>query len=161
MAMKNDLSKTNTYKILFTKTVIILAISVIVLCVASLAVSIYQLTRFGIGGFTDYLKYPFLMLISVFCIVLVISILAKSQYVVTDRYLISQYGFIKSRFDVKKITAITLDTDTNKLTLNIGEQYCMITTAKEWNEELVRALLKINPNIDYSFTLPTKSEDKK
>lgn len=159
--MKNDLKNTKTYKIVFTKTVICLAIAVLALCIASIGFSLYQLIHFGVGGFTDYLKYPFLMLISVFCIALVISILVKSQYIVTERDLISQYGFIKSKFDVKKINSILLDTDTNKLTLSFDDQYCVLSVDNQWTEELVRALLKINPQIDYSFTMSTKNDEEK
>ena len=146
------------YKIKFTKAIIALAIAVMVFCTAGIIFSILQIIHHGIVDFSDVLKYPFLILISVFCIALVIAILVKSQYVINQNHLTSQFGFIKSKFDIKKITAVILDTDTNKLTVHCGEEFFIISLDKEWNEAFVRDLLAVNPHIDYSFTVSEKKD---
>ena len=118
--------------------------------------------RLGLNGFSDYLKYPFLLLVSVFCIVIVVALLIKSQYIIDEKYFTSQYGFIKSRYEIGKITSIVLDTDTYKLTVHMGEEYFFLSLSKEWNENFVRALLAVNPAIDYSFTFAeTDGKDNK
>ena len=82
-----------------------------------------------------------------------------------DKNLITQYGFVKSKFAVKDVTSMLLNTDTMKLTIYFNEQFIVLSSQQEWNERLVRALLKINPNIDYSFTLTdapeTEEKDEK
>ncbi len=144
------------YKIKFTKAILALAVAVMVFCTVGIVFSIVQIINHGIIDFYDILKYPFLILISIFCTALVLAILIKSQYIIDQQYLTSQFGFIKSKFDVKKITAIILDTDTNKLTVNCGEEFFIISLDKEWNEAFVRDLLAVNPHIDYSFTFSEK-----
>ena len=141
------------YKIKFTKTIIALAIGVLVFCSVGIGISVYRIIVHGIGGFYDVLKYPFLILVSVFCIALVIAILIKSQYIINQKYLISQFGFIKSNYEIKKITSVVLDMDTNKLSVYCGNEYFVISLNKDWNEAFVRDLLSVNPSIDYSFTL--------
>ena len=117
--------------------------------------------QFGIHNFSDALQSPFLIAICIFCIILVTSVLIKSEYIVTDTHFISQYGFIKSKFAIKEITAIVLDSDTKKLTVRFQEQFIVINTSSLWNEDFIRSLLTVNPNIDYSFTLAENTPPKK
>ena len=112
-----------------------------------------NMTGTEIKGFSDYLKYPLLILISLFCIVVVISMLIKSQYVVDKQYLTSYYGFIKSRFPIQQITEMVLDTDTKKLTIRFNEQFITLNMRFDWREAFIRAILDANPNVDYSFTM--------
>lgn len=157
--MKKQNDNQTTFKIQFTKTIYLLCVAVFLLCGAGLGISVWRIARFGINGFSDALKSPFLIAICLFCIALVCGILIKSQYVVDDKHLITQYGFVKSKFVVKDMTSMVYNTQTKKLTVYFGEQFIVLSTAENWNEPLVRALLKINPNIDYSFTL-TDSPDE-
>ena len=162
MKKKDAPHEVKIFKIKFTALYVLLAIAVVALCVAGIIVSIYQLARFGIQGPIEILKYPFLIAISLFCIVLMISLLIKSQYTVDEKYFTTQFGFIKSKTEVKTITAMVLDTDTHKLTVYMGEEYYVLSISKEWNEDLAQALLAVNPQIDYSFTLAeTDGKSKK
>jgi len=149
---KNNVDQT-IFKIKFTKLIIALSIAVFALCIVGVGLSVWRIYRFGIHGFTDVIKYPFLIAVCVFCIVLMICVLAKSQYVVSGNELITQYGFIKSKFPVKDISSLTLDIQTQKLTVSFGEQFMVMSVNPDWQEKLVRALLAINPDIEYSFTL--------
>ena len=148
------------FSIKFPVYIILLGVAVILLCIASVVVSIFQIITLGINGFIDVLKYPFLIAISLFGIALMISMFIKSQYVVTDTLFVSQFGFIKSKTEIKTITSIILDTDTKKLTLYFGEEFTVLSFTKDWNEEFVRALLEINPDIKYSFVSTNPNEKK-
>jgi hypothetical protein len=138
---------------------ILLACAVLVLCSIGIALSVWRLTKSGgVHGFGDVLKSPFLILICLFCIAVVISLLIRSQYVVTDEHFIMQFGFIKSTYSVKEITSVLLNTDNQKLTVYMGEQYFVATVNPQWNNDLVQALRKVNPDIEYSFTLADKKD---
>ena len=148
------------FTIKFSKTVIILCIAVFALCGVGIGLSVWRIITFGIHQFNDVLKYPFLIAVCIFCIALVISILVKSQYVVDDKHFTTQFGFIKTKFVIKDVTSLVLNTEAKKLTVYFGEQYTVVSVAPEWNEKFVRALLSANPNIDYSFTLSDAPDDK-
>ena len=135
-----------------------MSVAAILIFIASAAVSIYRIIQTSFSGFTDYLKSPFLLLVSLFGLAIVIAVLIKSQYVVDNRYFTTQFGFIKSKFEIKNITSIILNTDTQKLTVYFGEEFIVLSSAQDWNEEFVRALLAVNPNINYTFTLTDKSD---
>lgn len=150
------------FKITFSKTILALSIVILLICFAGIGISVWRIFSFGIHSFNDVLKYPFLILVGGFCIAVVVAILIRSQYILDKEYLTAQFGFVKTKYDVKKITSLLLDTDSKKLTVNCGEEFFVLMLSNNWNEEFVRALLSINPDIDYSFTLSDneKSEDK-
>lgn len=158
MSKKQQPTEAKIFKIKFSKLIVGLCVAVYLLCIAGIALSVWRIIRFGINGFSDALQSPFLIAISAFCIVLVTAILIKSQYVVDQTHFTSQYGFIKSKFTIKEITSILLDTDTKKLTVHFGEQFMTVSGSPEWNEDFVRALLAVNPDIEYSFTLTENKE---
>lgn len=162
MEEKKPTLETKYFKYKLTPTMIAIAVAVLVLCAAGIGVSAYRIYKsVGSWEFADALKSPLLILICLFCIAIVIAILVKSQYVVTDKYYITQYGFIKSKFFIKDITSMELNTDTHKLTVYCGEQYSVLSLSPEWSEAFVRALLDVKPSITYTFTLADKEPDKK
>ena len=157
---KNSSPKEAKYfKYKFTPTLIVLAIAVILLCVAGMIVSIYRIARFGIAGFSDALKSPLLIAICVFCIVLMISVLVKSQYIVDDTHYTTQFGFIKSKFPIKDVTKLELNTDNQKLTVFFGEQFSVLSLSPEWNDEFINAIRAVKPDIEFTFTLAEKNEN--
>lgn len=157
---KPETENVKRFKMKFSPTIILLCIAVLALCGAGIALSVWRIVRFGINGFNDVIKYPFLIAVCIFCIVIVIGILIRSQYVVNEKAFITQFGIIKSKFAICEITSILLDRDLKKLSIYFGEQYSVLSVSPEWNEELVRALLAVNPNIDYGFTLTDPPKNK-
>ena len=137
--MKNQSSPNTakTYKIQFTNLIICLAIAVLLFCATGIVFSIYRIATLGITNMNDVLKYPFLILVSLFCIALVIGILVKSQYIIDETYLISQFGFIKSKFEIKKITSMLLNMDTKKLTVYYGEEFFVLSLQTNQPDETV------------------------
>lgn len=137
----------------FTPVMLLLIIGVLLLCGAGIGVSVWRIVQFGVKSFNDVIRYPFLIAVCLFCIVFVVCVFIRSQYVVAGETLTTQFGFIKSTYDIKKITAMVFDRDTNKLTVNFGEEFIVLSVNPVWNEQFTRAILDANDAIDYSFTL--------
>ena len=152
--------KATYFKYQFTPTLIVLSLAVILLCLAGMGISIYRIVRFGVAGVSGVLKSPLLIAICIFCIVLTISVLTKSQYIVDETYYTTQFGFIKSKFPIKDVTKLQLDTDTQKLTVFVGEQFSVLSLSPEWNHEFIAAIRKVNPDIEFTFTLSEKPNKK-
>ena len=148
---KNAEAKCFAYK--FTPVMLLLIIAVLLLCSAGIGVSVWRIVQFGVKSFNDVIRYPFLIGVCVFCIVFVVCVFIRSQYVVAGETLTTQFGFIKSSYDIKKITAMVFDRETNKLTVNFGEEFIVLAVNAAWNEQFTRAILDANDAIDYSFTL--------
>ena len=158
MLMKQE--NKNCFQIQFPKSIIWVCVAVYALCSVGIGLSVWRIARFGVGSFHEALKYPFLLLVCVLCIVIVTSVLIKSEYIVEDPFLISKFGLVKSKFPIKEITSMVFDKDQNKLSLYFQEQFIVLSVSPIWSEDLTRALLKVNPDIDYSFTLSEPPETK-
>ncbi len=156
MNKKKEPQRAKYFRYQLTKTMIALAIGVLLLCGAGIAISVYRIVTFGVHGFTDTLQSPFLIAVCLFCILLVIGILCKSQYCVDERYYTLQFGFIKSKFAIKDITALELNTDTKKLTVFVGEQFSVLSLNEKWQDEFIAALREVKPEIEFTFTLTEK-----
>ncbi len=148
------------FKFRFTPLMIALACAVLVLCTLGIALSVWRLVKNGIQEFGDVLKSPFLILICLFGIAIVIGVLVRSRYLVTKEHFITQFGFIKSKFPIQDFTAVILNTDLQKLTVYMGEAYFVTSINPEWNNDLVQALRDVKPDIEFSFTLTDKKEEK-
>lgn len=146
------------FKYKLTKGMIAVAISALVLSVGGLVLSIYRLIKSNFEEITDFITHPLLILVCLFCIALAISILCKSQYIVTDKHYVMQFGFVKSTYLIKDITKAVYDTDTKKLTVYAGNEFSVLPLCAEWHEEFVQALRAVKPSIDYSFT-SSKTEE--
>ena len=129
-----------------------LCAAIILLCIAGIIVSIVNMVENGVYGLYDVLKYPFLTLLEVGCIVLVIAFLIRSEYVVTKTEFIARYGIVKNVFPLQKISSMLLDSDTQKLTLNMEEGYFIVSAEESENQNLIQALRENNPEIGFSFT---------
>lgn len=146
------------FKYKLTKGMIIIAVIILIVAAGGVALSVYRLIKSSLSEVTDFITHPLLILVSLFCIALTISILCKSQYIVTDKEYIMQFGFIKSTYAIKDITKAVYDTDKKKLTVFVGEEFSVLPLCAEWHEDFVQALRAVKPSIDYSFTA-SKTED--
>ena len=140
---------------------IALSYAVLLLCSVGVGLSVWRITRDGLHKLGDFLKSPFLIAICVFGIVIMISVLIRSRYIVTDSELIMQFGLIKSKYAIKEFTSVTLDTNTRKIAVYMGEDFFIIAISPEQNNDLVQALRVVNPDLTFNFTLAEKTDDKK
>ena len=146
------------FKYKLTKGMIILAIVILAIAAGGVALSTYRLIKSSLNEVTDFITHHLLILVSLFCIALTVSILCKSQYVVTDKSYIMQFGFIKSTYAIKDITKAVYDRSTKKLTVFVGEEFSVLPLCEDWHEDFVQALRAVKPSIDYSFT-SSKTEE--
>ena len=159
MSKKHAPQAAKYFKYKFTITMTLLIVAVLLLSLAGIGVSSYRIWKNGIHGLNDVLKDPLLILVCLFLIAIVLGILIKSQYVITETHYVTQFGFIRSKFLIKDVTAVTLDMNTKKLTVNVGEQYTVLSLSPEWHNDFIQALLAVNPKIKYDVTL-TDADNK-
>lgn len=134
------------------------------LCAAGFALNLYQCIRYGIASAADsvypIIQYTTMFIVTVALFAILLSVLIFSAYIVDDKYFRTRFGFIVSKYDVKKIEYITLDRKTNKLAVTFDDDnYIVVVVKEEWYEDFVQALLKVNPAIEYE--IKSLENDKK
>ncbi len=159
--MKNKSTQNNQrFRFKFSAKIIILCVLVLLLSLAGIGLTVYRIyNNGGIHGFSDVLKFPLLIAVCIFCIIVIVSLLISSEYIISDEFFTTKFGFIKTKFPLKSITQIELERDEHKLTVRCGEEFSVLSVMAEWQEDFASALIKANPDIDYSYTLPQSSDE--
>lgn len=154
--MKNQEEKT-VIPFRFPKKIIVLSVFAVLLSLAGGTIAVVRWVQTGVHSFYEALKNPLLAVIALLLFVFVLSLLIRSDYVVTKDSFICRFGVLKTTFPLSKITSVCFDMQTETTTIYMGEDYFVATLPKKYNETFVHAILKYNPNIEYSYTL---SENK-
>ena len=143
--------------------IIVACVAVAVLGCIGLGVSVWRLVFFSDKPreVFDIIKDVALLPIGAFCIATPVAILLRSGYTVTEKWLSQSFGFFQTKYDVKDIRTLLLISDSGKLTASLDGQTVAFLLSPDKNEGITRALMKVNPDIEYSFTLAppeTKTE---
>ena len=156
------------YKFKFSPLLIGLCAVGLVLCATCLALTTWQLVDFvssgDMGSIYDWIKYALLYLVSILLAVIIIAMLIRSQYVVTDRELIMQFGVIKQKYELKKIYSVHLFRGSGKLAVyfdDLKTNYMVIVVKEDWYTDFVRELTDRNPHIAFSFSTAEEEEEVK
>lgn len=150
------------YKFRFTTLILILLWVTIVLCVAAFGWNIYRFTQTGANSVYEWIQYGILFFTSVFFAALIVSILIRSQYILTEKQLITQFGFIRSKYEIANITSVHLFKGAGKLAVYFNDnKYMVIVVKPEWYEEFIREIMQRNDKIGFSFSTAEEEEEIK
>lgn len=150
------------FKYKFSKLTTVFIYLGMVLCVVGLGVNTYFVATCDISSAANpvypILQYSLMYLIPAVLIVILISLVVSSYYQITDKYLKSSFGVIKSKYDIENIDTIALDRNTNKLSVHFKDDtFIVIVVKEEWYQEFTDALCAANPMIEY--TINSKEND--
>lgn len=155
------------YPFKFSAVMITLFIAALALCVAGFALTTWRLIAFlGEGGDSIYSWIQFIILyfVSVFLAALIIAMLIRSQYVITEKQLILQFGFIKTKYEIKNIYSVHLFQGANKLAVYFDDfqtKYAVIVVKPMWYDDFIQALTARKPGIGFSFSTAEEEEEIK
>lgn len=153
-----------TFRFKFSGTMLAVLCLLLALCAACIGLTTWQLIGFlsdDISSVYGWLKYLILYLVSILLAVLVIAMLIKSQYVVTEKTLVTQFGLIRSRYELKNIYSVRLLRGSNKLAVYFDDyktKYTIIVVKDIWYNDFVQALIARNPRIEFDYV--TAEEEK-
>ena len=149
------------YKFRFSALMIAVFSIGIALCATCIALTGWQFAEFVIGvrgditSVWEWLKYMLLFFFSIFLAILLIAMLIRSRYVVTKKQLITQFGIISSKYEIKKIRSISLLGGSKKLNVYFDDfrnRYITIVVKEEWYDDFIHTLTSINEHIEFDFT---------
>lgn len=128
----------------------------IALSVIAFGVNTYFVFTEGIGSAANalypVLRYTLMYFVSVAAFVLLLSLILSSSYQITGTKFKTNFGIIKSTYDIEKIESVVLDRNTNKLSVYFNDKNFMVIVVKpEWYEDFIDELLKANNKIEYTI----------
>ncbi|MGN0824618.1 MAG: hypothetical protein ACI4MB_06100 [Candidatus Coproplasma sp.] len=151
------------FKYKFTKLITALIYAGIALSVAGFGINLYYCIANGIKGAADpvypILQYALMFLVTITLIVLLVSVLVSSCYIIDGKYFKTKFGFIISKYDVENIDTIVDNKKTGKLTVTFANgEYMVIVVKQEWYNDFIEALLAANRKIEYSIISLDKTD---
>lgn len=154
------------FKFQFTKLTKVFIYLGLALAVAAAGVNTYLLISNGVASAADptikIIQYSAMYFAAVLLAVVLISLLISTYYCVDDqnKKLVTCFGIVKTKYDVEKIESVLLDRNTKKLSVFFSEsRFIVIVVKEEWYEDFVAALLKVNPNIEFSINSKESKPD--
>ncbi len=159
-----------TYKFRFSPMMIAVFCIGIVLCAVCFALTSWQFVEFVIGvrgdisSVWEWIKYILLYFVSVFLSLLLIAMLIRSRYIITERRLITQFGINFSKYEIKKIRSVCLVSGTKKLNVYFDDfksRFITIVVKEEWYDDFIKTLTSVNEKIEFDFTDPENNDRKK
>lgn len=151
----------------FSALMIMVFVLLLLLCAGGFGLTLWQFIDFlkgDIGSVWEWLKYILMFLVCGLLFVLVVAMLIKSQYVITDKELILRFGFIKTRYELKKIRSVRRFMGSGRLAVyfdSMRNEYAVIVVKESWFDDFVKALRDKNENIDFDFTTAEEEEEWK
>ena len=148
-----------TYKFRFSPLMVTVFALGIVLCAACFGLATWQFIGFIDGGditsVWEWIKYILLYFVSIFLAVLLIAMLIRSRYILTQKQLITQFGIIVSKYEIKQIRSIALLGGSKKLNVYFDDfknRFMTIVVKEEWYDDFIQTLTSINEHIEFDFT---------
>lgn len=159
-----------TYKFRFSPLMIAVFAVGIALCAACFSLTSWQFIEFvrGIRGDIssawEWIKYLLLYFVSILLAVLLIAMLIRSRYSITEKYLVTQFGIIFSKYEIKKIRSVSLTSGTKKLNVYFDDfknRFITIVVKEEWYDDFIRTLTSVNDRIEFDFVSPEQNKNDK
>ena len=158
------------YKFSFSPLMITVFSLGIALCAACFALTSWQFAEFvggvrgNIASVWEWLKYVLMYFVSIFLAILLIAMLIRSRYIVTEKQLITKFGIIVSKYEIKKIRAIALLGGSKRLNVYFDDfknRFMTIVVREEWYDDFIKTLTSINEHIEFDFTSVEDERDNK
>ncbi len=146
------------YSFRFSTLIICVFVLGLLLCAAGIGLTTWQLLDFlkgDISSIYEWMKYILFYIVCVVLAVLIIAMLVRSRYTLTSRELITQFGLIKSKYELKKIYSLQLLNGSKKLAIYFDDfktKYSVIAVKEIWFDDFIKQLLLRNPRIEFAFS---------
>ena len=118
----------------------------------------------GVVTTYDWLSFGLFYLVSVLFAALLIAMLIRSQYIITDKQIILQFGLIKTKYEIKDIFSIHRFQGENKLAVYFDDfktKYAVIVVKDIWYDDFVKTLISRKPGLSFSFSTAEEEEQYK
>ncbi len=143
------------FKYTFSKLIIALFIVGMAIAVASIVSNVINMVNHYKGNY-EFTGYDWFLLIlivalSVFFIVIAISCLISSNYVIKDKKIVLSWGFIKNVIDLNEIKEMKYYPQKNRLELIFtDDSFFVVSTLNSWAYEFIDLIKEQAPKITYS-----------
>ncbi len=141
------------YNYKFGKLKTTLSIIVLVLCLVVFIWNLINVITIGAKDSYEVLQYIILFIVAILLPIILVPLLVRSYYAITEDALIVNLGILKNEIKLDTITSITHDVNGKKISVYYeNEKFLNIVLNDAWYENFIADLLNSNPKITYERT---------
>lgn len=134
----------------YSKLVWILLSLVLVLVAIGITWNIFNLIEYSFAGAFKIVSYSLIVALLTLLLVIVISVMLCSKYVVKDGFVHSYIGIFKNKTDVKDISCFVLFKKSNKLVVYYKDnKYSVVLLSPNDYDDFVLAVREFNHEIAF------------
>ena len=140
----------------FKYTILIWTLLSAILCLslAGIGWNIFNVIEFSRLNAIKTTTYSIILAFSVLLSMIVISVMVYGKYVIKEDKLYTCFGFIRTKIDVQKITAIIHFKKSDKLVIYFEEnKYAVVVISVAEYDNFVCALREVNPKILFNIKI--------
>ncbi|MGN1235585.1 MAG: hypothetical protein ACI4U2_06360 [Christensenellaceae bacterium] len=141
-----------TFKFKYTPVMKTLLIASLLLSTAGFALNLWRFFSIGPHNVYDWIQYVLLLVVTVLCPTIVVPMMIRSEYVVTERELLIRFGLIKTSVKLADVEKLSLDKASKKLSVWMKDQtFQVVIVDPEWHDDFVAAMRERQPKIDLEY----------
>ena len=136
------------FRFKFTNFIWIMLSVILAVFLTSFILNVFNLIQYVSYAFFKFFPYVIYIIVSLFLIIVVISVMLSSGYILKNDCLYVRFGIFRSKTKACEILAITHFTKSDKLVIYYKKSaYSVIVIDKEKYDEFVLSLREMNKNI--------------
>ena len=156
------------YKFRFSPLTLGVLLAGLALCLAAIGLTTWQFADFlrtgNINGALEWIKFVLLYFVSGALTVLIVAMLLRSEYILTNRELTLLFGFVRTKYPLESILSVHLFKGANKLAVYFSDgrnKYMAIVIKDTLYETFAKDLISRNERIAFSFSTAEEEEELK
>ena len=139
-----------SFRFKYTTLIWILLTAILCLSLAGVGWNIFNVIEFSRLNAIKTTTYSIILAFSILLCVVVISVMIYGKYIIKDGKLYTCFGFIRTKIEVEKITAIIHFKKSDKLVIYFNQnKYAVIVVSPAEYDNFVNALREVNPKIAF------------
>ena len=143
-----------TFKFKYSPVVWVLLSLVLALSLSGLAWNAYALIQNTWAGGVKIFSHAAMVVITALLIIFVLSVMVYGRYVLTDKYFVQYFGFIKIKTPIKNLVQITHFRKSDKLVLYFDDQkYTVIVIDKNYYDQFVMCVREVNSSVIFDVQI--------
>ena len=139
-----------SFRFKYTVLIWVLLTAILCLSLAGVGWNIFNVIEFSRLNAVKTTTYSIILVFSALLCIVVIGVMLYGKYVIKDGKLYTCFGFIRTKIEVEKITAVIHFKKSDKLVIYFNQnKYAVVVISPSEYDNFISALREVNPKIAF------------
>ena len=139
-----------SFRFKYTVLIWVLLTAILCLSLAGVGWNIFNVIEFSRLNAVKTTTYSIILVFSALLCIVVIGVMVYGKYVIKDGKLYTCFGFIRTKIEVEKITAVIHFKKSDKLVIYFNQnKYAVVVISPSEYDNFISTLREVNPKIAF------------